>query len=74
VRCFSMHSYDEDPQARQQLTQRAVELFAAGKARPALFARLPLPEAREAHRLLESGEVLGKLVLKPGFPAGTKFA
>jgi hypothetical protein len=28
-------------------------------------ARLPLAQAAEAHRLLESGAVLGKIVLHP---------
>lgn len=65
VRCFSMHSYDEDPAARDELTRQAVKMFADGRAHPSIFGHLPLAEAARAHQLLESGEVLGKLVLRP---------
>lgn len=36
-----------------------------GQLRPVLDRALPLAEAREAHRLLESGDVFGKIVLIP---------
>ena len=36
-----------------------------GEMRPAIHAVLPLEEARRAHEMLESGAVLGKLVLVP---------
>ena len=35
----------------------------AGAIRPVLHARLPLAEAREAHRIMEAGAHIGKLVL-----------
>jgi putative PIG3 family NAD(P)H quinone oxidoreductase len=38
-------------------------LIAQGHAAPVIHARLPLAAAAEAHRLLESGEVIGKVVL-----------
>lgn len=40
-------------------------LVAAGQVRAPVHATLPLAEAAEAHRLLASGEVFGKLVLLP---------
>lgn len=40
-------------------------LVADGKVRPVVHARLPLDEAAQAHRLLESGEVFGKVLLLP---------
>ena len=40
-------------------------LLAAGRLQPLISARLPLSSAAEAHRLLEAGEVRGKLVLIP---------
>ena len=38
-------------------------LLASGAVRPIVQRTLPLAEAAEAHRLLESGEVIGKVVL-----------
>lgn len=35
----------------------------AGRVRPVVHATLPLAEAAQAHRLMESGEVFGKVVL-----------
>ncbi len=40
-------------------------LLATGRLQPLISARLPLSSAAEAHRLLEAGEVRGKLVLIP---------
>ena len=45
----------------------AYELIAAGRARPVVDEVLPLTEIRAAHERLESGEQLGKVVLRiPG--------
>jgi putative PIG3 family NAD(P)H quinone oxidoreductase len=38
-------------------------MFASGRVRPIIGARLPIQQAAEAHRLLESGKVAGKVVL-----------
>jgi NADPH:quinone reductase-like Zn-dependent oxidoreductase len=38
---------------------------AAGKIKTRIERVLPLSQAAEAHRLVESGESLGKLVLDP---------
>jgi putative PIG3 family NAD(P)H quinone oxidoreductase len=38
-------------------------LIAAGRVRPMIGARLPIQQAAEAHRLLSSGQVTGKIVL-----------
>lgn len=45
--------------------ERMWPLVADGRVRPVVHARLPLAQAGEAHRLLDSGEVFGKLVLVP---------
>ncbi|MFB3852685.1 MAG: zinc-binding alcohol dehydrogenase family protein [Vicinamibacterales bacterium] len=42
-----------------------VEAVSSGALRPRVHAVLPLSEAARAHRLLESGEVFGKVVLVP---------
>jgi NADPH2:quinone reductase len=42
-----------------------LELFARGVVQPIIRKRLPLAQAARAHELLESGSVIGKLVLEP---------
>jgi NADPH2:quinone reductase len=39
-------------------------LLEAGRVRPIVHTTLPLEDAAEAHRRLESGEVIGKVVLR----------
>ena len=65
LRMFSMHLFDEDRRRRREATGKLLRLLAAGKIRPAISQRLPLAEAARAHALIESGQVQGKLVLKP---------
>ncbi|RMF80876.1 MAG: alcohol dehydrogenase [Chloroflexi bacterium] len=43
---------------------RVMNLVFAGKLEPAIGARLPLDDVKEGHRLLEDGEVFGKVVLE----------
>ncbi len=45
------------------LRERVWPLVAAGQVRPLIQRTLPLADAAEAHRLLESNAVIGKLVL-----------
>jgi NADPH:quinone reductase len=65
VRCFTMHSFDHDPEARARVVRATLDLFAAGKVKPPVFARLKLSEAVRAHELLDARRVLGKIILKP---------
>jgi NADPH2:quinone reductase len=65
LRIFSMHVFDQDRQRRRKATEELLRLLAARKIKPVIWARLPLAEAARAHALIESGKVLGKLVLKP---------
>ena len=65
VRCFTMHSYDHDPEGRKRLVDAVIKLFAEGKVIPQIHARLPLADAKKAHALLDARAVHGKLVLKP---------
>jgi NADPH:quinone reductase-like Zn-dependent oxidoreductase len=39
-------------------------MIADGRVRPIIGAELPIQEAAEAHRLLSSGEVHGKVLLR----------
>lgn len=41
-------------------------LLEAGRARPLVSLRIPLQRARDAHRILEAGDVVGKAVLEVG--------
>jgi NADPH:quinone reductase len=45
--------------------EHAWPLVTEGRIRPVVHATLPLQDAGRAHELLESGEVLGKLLLEP---------
>ncbi|GLB85226.1 oxidoreductase [Mycobacterium kiyosense] len=47
----------------EAVTTSVWPMFASGAVRPIIGARLPIQQAAEAHRLLVSGEVTGKVVL-----------
>ena len=65
LRIFSMHTFDDDSNARRSCTKTLLGLLARGALQPVIHERIPLAEAARAHELLEGGKVLGKLVLKP---------
>ncbi len=65
VRAFSMHSFDDWPERRREATHDLIRQLADGRIKPRVDARLPLADAVEAHRRLEAGTVLGKLLLRP---------
>ncbi len=65
VRCFSMHTFDEDVAQRRALMQSAIELMAHGHVRAPQATLLPLSQARRAHELIEGGQTMGKIVLQP---------
>jgi NADPH2:quinone reductase len=47
----------------RELEQHIWPLIAAGRVAPVIDRALPLTQAAEAHRLLEAGQVVGKIVL-----------
>jgi NADPH2:quinone reductase len=65
MRIFSMHTFDQDRSRRREVTEAIFRLLAAGKIKPPIWARLPLADAGKAQALIESGKVLGKVILKP---------
>ena len=65
VRFFTIHSFDDRPDIRAAATDTLLGHLAAGRIRPLIHARLKLAEAGRAQAMLESGEVIGKLLLKP---------
>jgi NADPH2:quinone reductase len=64
-RHFTMHTLDARPELRAPATRELIRLLAEGVIKPPIFERLPLAQARRAHELLESGKVLGKIIMKP---------
>ena len=56
-------SVEEKGAIARKLEQRIWSLLQARTVWPIIYRTLPLREAAEAHRLLESGEVIGKIVL-----------
>jgi NADPH2:quinone reductase len=60
-----MHTLDARPELRAPATRELIRLLAEGVIKPPIFERLPLAQARRAHELLESGKVLGKIIMKP---------
>lgn len=65
VRAFSMHSFDGDAALRRGLMQQAIDAMAAGRVRAPKATVLKLEQARDAHRILDAGETIGKIVLHP---------
>jgi NADPH:quinone reductase len=65
MRFFTIHSFDDRPDVRMATRKVLLEHLAAGRICPLIHDRLPLAEAARAHELLESGQVIGKLLLKP---------
>lgn len=62
IRCFTLHSYDDDPNSIRRLISETVNLFASSRIQP---ERIPLSAARRAHELLDARGILGKVILKP---------
>jgi len=65
IRQFSIHTWDHLVEERRAGMRALIDMMAAGKLHPRIHARLPLVEAARAHETLESGAVLGKLLLVP---------
>ncbi len=65
IRYFSIHVHDTDPAGFRKVKEAVLGLMASGAFTPPIYRVLPLSEARRAHEMIESGEVLGKVVLHP---------
>jgi hypothetical protein len=57
--------FDDRPDIRAATMKSLLGHLAADRIRPLIHHRLPLADAARAHELLESGNVIGKLLLKP---------
>ena len=56
-------SVEEKGAIARALQAKVWPLLESGTVRPVVSKTLPLEQAAEAHRLLEAGEVIGKIVL-----------
>jgi NADPH2:quinone reductase len=65
IRYFSIHVHDTDPAGFRKVKEEVLGLIASGAITPPIYKVLPLSDARKAHEMIDSGEVLGKLVLHP---------
>lgn len=64
LRYFSMHVYEGDPEGRRRILTPVIEMLRQGVRAP-IARRFPLQEAQEAHRYLESGASMGRILLQP---------
>jgi len=65
VRCFSMHTFDEDKDNRRNMMKRAIELMANGHVKAPASLVLKFNQVAKAHEILDKGLTLGKIVLNP---------
>jgi NADPH2:quinone reductase len=56
-------SPEEKGAIARQLHERVWPLFTKGEVRPVIHARFPLHQAADAHRMMEAGTHIGKIVL-----------
>jgi NADPH2:quinone reductase len=63
LQLFSVHYFDDKPEVRRPMMERIIAMLVDGDIAPRIHGRMKLEQAAEAHRLLESGAVIGKLVL-----------
>ena len=64
-RYFSIHTLDDWPELRARATNALISLLQEGTIKVPIYDRIPLAEAARAHRVFESGQVMGKLIMKP---------
>ncbi|MEK9795480.1 MAG: zinc-dependent alcohol dehydrogenase family protein [Alphaproteobacteria bacterium] len=65
IRVFSIHVVDDKPDIRRHAMEQAIAAMASGDASPHVHTVMKLADAADAHRLLETGTVTGKVVLVP---------
>lgn len=65
VRCFSMHTFDEDVALRRGLMNEAIALMANAQVKAPECQLFKLSEVRRTHELLDAGMVSGKLIMHP---------
>ncbi len=54
---------EEKGQIARALAEKVWPLIDAGRVKPVIYAELPLEQAADAHRIMEAGEHIGKIIL-----------
>lgn len=62
---FNLFTLFSLPELAAPTISRLVDYLSEGAIDPVIYEKLPLKDATRAHRLLESGVVTGKIILKP---------
>ncbi len=66
IRTFTIYSIAElDPELMSQSFETLLKHLMEKKIKPHIHERIPLSETARAHKLLETGSVMGKLILRP---------
>ena len=65
VRCFSMHTFDEDKNNRRSMMLQAIDWMAQGHVKAPASVVMNFDEVAQAHEILDKGLTLGKIVLRP---------
>jgi NADPH2:quinone reductase len=65
VRVFSFHYFDDKPELLRKKKDEVFEFLSQGKIKPQIFARFAPEQVRDAHTLLDSGDFIGSIILKP---------
>jgi len=65
IRCFSMHTFDEDKDNRRNMMRSAIELMALGHVKAPASCVMKFSQVAQAHEILDQGLTLGKIVLNP---------
>jgi putative PIG3 family NAD(P)H quinone oxidoreductase len=64
-------STEEKGAIARQLAEKVWPLFESGVVKPVIHAQFPLDRAADAHRMMEAGEHIGKIVLTVAAPPET---
>ena len=63
---FSLYTVRQRPEEASEGTQQEMDWIANGKLKLVIGLKLPLAQAAEAHRRMESRDTVGKILLTVG--------
>ncbi len=65
VSMFHLYGILNNPDLMMESFKILIGYLVSGKIKPVIYTRLPLEDAGKAHAILENGENIGKVILKP---------